>query len=194
MAMPKKADSSRTKSREMGVVAVVFAMILSIVLLTAAGSTSRGVPAETSHLSPDQVHSLYLSELSFNVTGSTDITLTAQPGANATGSLSLQVFKSTPISIEVLGRQSPRNATTTPSMPVGMQTFLSVAGSAAAGQMLSLTAVPTLHAAPGDTLQIAYAIFIPPNTALGTYHFQFVFVPSGTSYLARFLDVTLVVE
>jgi hypothetical protein len=179
------------KSREIVIVAVVLALIVSIVVLTVAGSI-RGVSLETSQLSPAQAHSLYLSELSFNVTGSTNVTLTVHPGANVTGSFSLQIFKPTTISIEVLGRQSPRNASST--MPVGMQTFLSVPGLTPAGKMFSMKDVPILHAVSGDTLQIAYAVYVPQMTAMDSYHFQFIFVPTGTSYLARFLDVTLIVQ
>lgn len=186
--------SARGKPTQKGnVILLVSLVVVGFFVLIAnpvSGLTPR--PSEPGHLTPAQYKALYESEVAYNVTGPTSTTLTVHPGENASGSFAIQVFKPSVISTYYLGTKSFSSNTNLTSLPAGTVIYLNVPGVTQRPQ--NLVSAVVIDGVAGESLRFDFTVIVPTNAPPGTYSFQFVLFPQGSSYLARFFDVNLIVE
>jgi hypothetical protein len=171
-----------------GIVAFI-ALITLFSLRPPVGLPNAPIPVE--NLSPSQLHSLYQSEVAFNVTGDWNVTITASPGQITTGGFALQVYKQCKISVQYSPYRLIDGANVT-AVPSGTNLSLSVLGQT--NGMVLMPSNLVLNAVTGTVLHFNYSLANPATAAPGFYFFQLVLLPQGSSYLARFFDVNLIVN
>jgi hypothetical protein len=180
----------RENNKSHSLILVAVLIVVVITFFSIRPMKEQTAPVGVENLSPNQLQSLYGSEVAFNVTGQWNITINSFPGGNPTGSFSVQVFKACGISVSYLPYRFYQGSNVS-SIPQGTLVSLSIPGKTSG--MVVMPSDIVLNARKGTSLQFLYSISIPRSASIGSYSFQLVLVPKDSSYLARFFDVKLIV-